>query len=111
MTGRGIEMFVPRYAFSTMTSENIRNHFTFHEKWSKSLKAIPMSPHINHLDQLRTEYNKDGTTTERSTREWVATILAPDGSIPALCDVVNGPPDHKGYLLVPSHYFVYAQNQ
>jgi hypothetical protein len=111
MTGRGIAMFIPRYAFSTMTSENIRNHFTFHEKWSKSLKAIPMSPHINHLDQVRTEYNDDGTTTERSTREWVATILAPDGSNPALCDVVNGPPDHKAYLLVPSHYLVYAQNQ
>ncbi len=111
MTGKGIAMFILRYAFSTMTNEKIRSHFTFHEKWSKSLKAIPMSPYINHLDQVRTEYNEDGTTTARSTREWVASLLAPDGNYPALCDVVNGPPDHKAYLLVPSHYFAYAQNQ
>ncbi|KAI2506425.1 hypothetical protein MHU86_8051 [Fragilaria crotonensis] len=29
---------------------------------------------------------------------------------PALCDVVNGPPDHKAYLLVPSHYLQATQH-
>ena len=109
LTGQGSAMFIPRYALGTMTEEKIKGHFSFHETWARSLKAIPMSPHINHLDQKRIEYNDDGTTTERSTREWASTLLAPDSSSPALCDVVNGPPDHKAYLLVPSHYLQATQ--
>ncbi|KAI2509151.1 hypothetical protein MHU86_5270 [Fragilaria crotonensis] len=92
-----------------MTDEKIKSHFQFHEKWARSLKAITMSPQVNHLDQQRTEYNEDGTTVERSTREWMSTILAPDKASPALCDVVNGLPDHKAYLLVPSHYHAFVQ--
>jgi uncharacterized protein (DUF2236 family) len=89
-------MFIPRYALGAMTDEQIRNHFQFHKKWARSLQAIPpMPPHVNHLDQKRIEYNEDGTTTERSTREWMSMIMAPDLSSPALCDVVNGPPDFK----------------
>ena len=95
LTGRGSAMFIPRYALGAMTDEQIRNHFRFHEKWARSLQAIPMSPHVNHLDQKRIEYNEDGTTTERSTREWMSTIMAPDLSSPALCDVVNGPRTSK----------------
>ncbi|KAI2506081.1 hypothetical protein MHU86_8312 [Fragilaria crotonensis] len=110
LTGQGSAMFIPRYALGTMTEEKIKGHFLFHETWARSLKAIPMSPHVNHLDQKRIEYNDDGTTTERSTREWASTILAPDNSSPALCDVVNGPPDHKAYLLVPSHYLQATQH-
>ncbi|KAI2511568.1 hypothetical protein MHU86_2822 [Fragilaria crotonensis] len=110
LTGQGSAMFIPRYALGTMTEEKIKGLFLFHETWARSLKAISMSPHVNHLDQKRIEYNEDGTTTERSTREWASTILAPDDSSPALCDVVNGPPDHKAYLLVPSHYLQATQH-
>lgn len=97
-------MFIPRYALGTMSEDKIKGHFQFHKKWARSLKAIPMSPQVNHLDQRRTEFNADGTTRERSAREWMSTIMAPDNSSPALCDVVNGHLDHKAYLLVPSHY-------
>jgi hypothetical protein len=94
-----------------MTDENIRSHFQVHERWAKSLKAITMSPNINHLDQTRVEYNEDGTTTERSTREWASKILATDNISSALCNMVNGPPDHKAYLLVPSQYFQTVQQE
>ncbi|KAI2513648.1 hypothetical protein MHU86_788 [Fragilaria crotonensis] len=104
LTGHGSAMFIPRYALGTMSEDKIKGHFQFHKKWARSLKAIPMSPQVNHLDQRRTEFNADGTTRERSAREWMSTIMAPDNSSPALCDVVNGHLDHKAYLLVPSHY-------
>jgi hypothetical protein len=79
LTGCGSAMFIPGYALGAMTDEQIRNHFQFHEKWARSLQAIPLSPHVNHLDQKkRIEYNEDGTATERSTREWMSTIMAPD---------------------------------
>ncbi|KAI2489046.1 hypothetical protein MHU86_25555 [Fragilaria crotonensis] len=111
LTGHGSALFLPRYALGTMTEEKIRSHFQVHESWARSLKAIPMSPIINHLDQARLEYNDDGTTTARSTREWASTIRATDNVSPALCDVVNGPPDHKAYLLVPSQYLQKVQHE
>jgi hypothetical protein len=39
---------------------------------------------------MRTEYNDDGSTTKRSTREWAYSLMKQDGETPALCDVVNG---------------------
>jgi hypothetical protein len=72
LTGHGSALFIPRYALGTMTDENIRSHFLVHERWEKSLKAITMSPNINHLDQTIVEYNEDGTTTERS---WLPIIF------------------------------------
>jgi hypothetical protein len=109
LTGKGNALFIPRYALSTMNDDQIRKHFQFHEKWSRSLKAITLTPMINHLDQARIEYNDDGTTTERSTREWAASLTETDGQTPALCDVVNGTPDQKTYLVSPSHYLHQAQ--
>ncbi len=108
---RGRALFIPRYALGSMPEEKIRSPFQFHERWAQSLTAIPMSPQINHLDQARIEYTEDGDTLEQSTREWASTILAPDKSSPALCDIVNGPPDHKSYLLVPGHYFQKVQQE
>jgi hypothetical protein len=52
LDGRGNALFLPRYAFSTMTNDKIRNHFKVHEMWSHSLKTIILSPQINHLDQV-----------------------------------------------------------
>jgi hypothetical protein len=111
LTGRGKALFLPRYAFSTMNNAKVRQHFQFHDKWAKSLKAITLSPMINHLDQLRIEYNEDGSTTERSAREWVSTLMEKDGTTPALCDVVNGSKDQKSYLVSPSHFLHEAQHQ
>lgn len=110
LTGQGTALFLPRYALSTaMTQDQVRQHFEFHQKWSRSLKAITISPQINHLDQQRVEYNDDGTTIVRSTREWATSLTEQDGHTPALCDVVNGTTDQKSYLLAPNHYWDQAQ--
>jgi hypothetical protein len=103
MTGNGIALFLPRYAFSVLTDDQVRSQFLAHEKWARSLTALNLAPHVFHLDQKRTEHNKDGTTIERSTREWAATLTLSDGS-PALCDVVNGTSEKKAYLLAPSYF-------
>ena len=68
LTGRGNALFLPRYAFSTMTADQVEKQFDFHLTWSKSLVEIPLSPIVTHLDQERTEYYDDGTTVRRSTR-------------------------------------------
>jgi hypothetical protein len=88
-----------------MSNEQVSDYFQFHDKWAKSLKAITISPQINHLDQVRVEYNEDGTITERSTREWALSLKELDGITPALCDVVNGTRDQMSYLVSPGHFF------
>ena len=104
LTGRGTALFLPRYAFSTMSDSQITQHFQFHEKWLKSLSPISLAPAVHHLDQPRMEYCEDGTIIERSVREWVSSLKRADGTTPALCDVVNGTSDRKAYLVVPRHY-------
>jgi hypothetical protein len=64
-----------------------------------------------HLDQRRVEYFADGTTQERSTREWAASLTDSDGTTPALCDTVNGTSDRQAYLVAPRHYVEAAQKQ
>ncbi len=104
LTGRGTALFLPRYAFSTMSELQITQHFQFHEKWLKSLCPISLTPTVTHLDQPRIEYCEDGTTIERSVRDWVSSLKRTDGTTPALCDVVNGTSDRKAYLVVPRHF-------
>ena len=84
LTGRGSAISIPHYALRSMTDEKIKKHLIFREKWAQSLKAIPMSPHVNHLDQKQIKCNNNGTTLERFTREWMSTILASDHSSRAL---------------------------
>ena len=107
LTGQGAALFIPRYALSAMTDEQVTEHFSFHEKWAKSLKPIPLKPYITHLDQNRTEYFENGSTIERSTRNWASTLRLPDGT-PALSDVTNGSKERHATLLVPAHFLAAA---
>ena len=93
-----------------MTESQISSQFLFHDKWLQSLQSISLAPHIFHVDQQRIEYNSDGTTTQRSTREWAGTLAQPDGSA-ALCDVANGSKDKKAVLLDPAHYLDQAEKE
>ena len=109
LTGEKSAIFLPRYALQAMTDVQMQHHFEFHDKWAKSLAPILMGPTIMHLDQPRLEYFADGTTKERSTREWAASLTLADGTTPALCDVVNGTSDRQAYLVAPRHYLEQAQ--
>jgi hypothetical protein len=99
LTEKRSALFLPRYAFSVMTEEKVKNQFLVHEKWARSLTALSLAPLVFHLD---------GTKIERSTREWTATLTFLDGT-PGLCDVVNGTSEKKAYLLDPSNYAVHAR--
>ena len=57
-----------------------------------------------NLDTIRTEYQEDGKTVERSLREWSKSIKSLDGNTYIQCDVVNGGFDQKAYLLVPPQH-------
>ena len=110
LTGNKTALFLPRYSLGSMTDEQIKQQFEFHERYTKSLRALSLSPHVSNLDRIRKETFPDGTSIERSTREWAAQLVANDNS-PALCDVVNGGHDQKANLLVPSPYYDHIKSQ
>ena len=104
LDGSGAGVFIPRFAFSSMSPEKATELFSKHDTYVKSLRYLMLSPMINNLDTLRVEHFPDGSMVERSTRDWAATILTSDGTGPAHCDVVNGGYDQQSYLLMaPQH--------
>jgi hypothetical protein len=104
LDGSGAGVYIPRFAFASMSREQAMTLFEKHDSYIKALRFIPLSPMINNLDTLRTEYFPDGTTIERSVRDWASTILSVDGKESAHCDVVNGGYDQKSFLLMaPQH--------
>jgi hypothetical protein len=103
LQGTGTVIFLPHYAFSAMTEEQISNQFLFHEKWLHSMKALQLAPVVFHLHQQCIEYCDDSEIIKRSTREWAGTLQLCDGSS-ALCDLVNGTKEKKALFLAPTHY-------
>ena len=49
LTGREVLLFLPRYALCTMSNDQVRNHFRFHQIWMRLLKSITMDPIISHF--------------------------------------------------------------
>ena len=84
-----------------MSTEEMEELFQTHDVYVKALKWLPLSPFVSNLDTPRTEYHPDGSTTQRTTREWARGIQTLDGKQSARCDVVNGGTDQLSYLLFP----------
>ncbi|KAI2514050.1 hypothetical protein MHU86_434 [Fragilaria crotonensis] len=53
----------------------------------------------------RSEQFPNGTTKERSTREWCLSLTEEDSTTSIKCDVVNGGYDQKAYMLVPPRHY------
>ncbi len=104
LTGDRSPVYIPRFAFADMTKEQAGKLFETHDTYIKSLKGIPLFPMFANLDTIRTEYQDDGSTIERTLREWSKTVTLSDGKTYIPCDVVNGGFDQKAYLLVPPQY-------
>ncbi|KAI2490982.1 hypothetical protein MHU86_23584 [Fragilaria crotonensis] len=102
LNGTQTAIFLPRYAFASMTQEKIAAAFEAHNHYVSSLTQLPLFPVVAHLDRPRLEQYPDGTTVERSTREWAMQLCLADGTTPAQCDVVNGGKDRHAYFLVPT---------
>ena len=104
LDGSGAGVYVPRFAFAKMTSTEAIQLFEKHDSYIRSLRYVQLSPTINNLDTIRTEFFPDGTKMERTTRDWAASILSADGKESAHVDVVNGGYDQKSFLLMaPQH--------
>ena len=104
LTGRQTAgVFLPRYTFATMNPDEIKRHFLMHEKYIKSLHQVSLAPFVAVLDKIRVEYWADGTTIERTTREWALSLTLPDGTA-AQCDIGTGGSDKPTCLLIPAAF-------
>ncbi|KAI2503244.1 hypothetical protein MHU86_11181 [Fragilaria crotonensis] len=105
LDGSKIGVYLPRFAFESMSTEQIQTVFAKHDAYVKSLRMIPLAPFITNIDTLRSEHFPNGTTKERSTREWCLSLTEADSTTSIKCDVVNGGYDQKAYMLVPPQHY------
>ena len=106
LDGSGAGVYIPQFAFASMSTERERKVFERRDVYIKALRFIPLSPLNNNLGTTCHKYFPDGTTIERTVRDWAFTVLSTDLSEPAHCNVVNGVFDQKAYLLMaPKHEF------
>jgi hypothetical protein len=110
LNGRLSALFLPRLAFASLSSDKIKSYFEMHQKYARSLKPLMLSPAINNLDLSRKEMLPDGNVLNRTTREWASSLTTLDGQH-ARCDVVNGGPDQKTYLLVPGQHIDHIRTE
>ena len=103
LTGDRSALYIPRFVFSQMSDEEASDLFQTHNKHVKSMRWLPLSPLLSNLDRPCKEHNSDGTSIERTTREWARNIKTSDGTYVQF-DVVNGGTDQKCYLLFPPQH-------
>ncbi|KAI2490978.1 hypothetical protein MHU86_23580 [Fragilaria crotonensis] len=105
LNGQQTAVFLPRYTFANMSKDQIDNHFGMHDTYVRALRPISLAPLVTTLDLKRIEYFSDGTTIERSTRDWVSSLMRTDGTTHAQCDVVNGTKNVRiAYVMAPAAY-------
>ena len=99
LTGDGTALYIPRFVFSQLSTEDATALFQTHDSHVKSLRWLPLSPLLSNLDRPQKEYQLDGSFIDRTTREWARSIKDLDGKTSAQCDVVNGGLNQLSYLI------------
>lgn len=105
LNGPGGALFLPCVVLGNLQSDQIKQYFTTHDNYVKSLRSITLSPMVTNLDTIRKEYLPNGETVESSTREWATQLILTSSGENARCDIVNGGTDRTTSLLVPRHNF------
>jgi hypothetical protein len=83
--------------------------FTTHADFIANTRILSLAPLVKNIDILRTEQTThNGTTVERATREWAASLRDQDGSS-WKCDVKNGSENREAKLLVPLEHLEKAR--
>ena len=74
--------------------------FKTHAEFTANIRTLPLAPLVQNIDRLRSEYNPNQTTIERSTRDWAESLVDEHGKS-LKCDVENGGSNRAVQLLVP----------
>jgi hypothetical protein len=107
LDGTSTAIFLGRLLISKMTTDEVNMIFKTHGDFVQNTRFLPLSPVVQNVDRLRTEYNSNGNS-ERSTREW-ATNLQDEKGNHLKCDAENGGDNRKAQLLVPLSHLELAK--
>ena len=83
-----------------METEEVDAVFQTHADFVTNIRSLSLSPVVQNLDGLRTEYRKKGNTM-RTTWAWPKTLTDAEGNS-LQCDTENGGNNQRAQLLVPA---------
>jgi hypothetical protein len=101
LNGQETSVFLGRLLISKMETEEVDAIFQTHADFVTSIRCLSLSPVVQNLDRVRTEYRKDGNIL-RTARMWAKTLIDNDGHS-LKCDAENGGNNQRAQLLVPVH--------
>ena len=100
-------VFLGRLLLSQMTTEEVDSIFQTHADFMQNTRSLSLSPIVQNVDRIRTEYQATGNI-ERSTREWAKALTDLKGNN-LKCDVENGGSNLRAQMLVPLEHYGLAK--
>jgi len=101
LDGTETSVFLGRLLISKMETDEVDAVFQTHADFITSIRCLSLSPVIQNLDRVRTEYRNDGNIL-RTARMWAKTLTDEDGNS-LKCDAENGGDNQRAQLLVPAN--------
>ena len=83
-----------------METDEVDAVFKTHADSVMNLRSLSLSPVVQNLDRVRTEYRKEGNIM-RTARMWARTLTNANGNS-LQCNVENGGDNQRAQLLVPA---------
>jgi hypothetical protein len=100
LNGDDTTVFLGRLLLSKMDTEEVDAVFQTHADFVTNIRSLSLSPAVQNLDRMRTEYKKEGNTM-RTARAWAKTLTDAEGNS-LQCDAENGGDNQRAQLLVPA---------
>ncbi|KAI2499330.1 hypothetical protein MHU86_15174 [Fragilaria crotonensis] len=99
LNGTETSVFLGRLLISKMSTDEVDAIFQTHSDFVTSLRCLSLSPVVQNIDRVRTEYRTEGNIL-RTARLWAKTLLDEEGNS-LRCDAENGGDNQRAHLLVP----------
>ena len=104
LDGSATSVFLGRLLLFKMSTHEVDSIFQTHADYVKNTRILSLSPVVQNVDRIRTEYSSTGNL-ERSTRTWVTNLKDTKGNS-LKCDAENGGDNRRAQLLVPLEHLV-----
>jgi hypothetical protein len=99
LNGKDTSVFLGRLLISKMDTTEVDAVFQTHADFVTTLRCLSLSPVVQNIDRVRTEYRKEGNIL-RTARLWAKTLIDENGNS-LKCDAENGGDNQRAQLLVP----------
>ena len=109
LDGSATSVFLGRLLLSKMSTHEVDSIFQTHADYVKNTRILSLSPVVQNVDRIRTEYSSKGNL-DRSTRTWATNLKDTKGNS-LKCDAENGGDNRRAQLLVPLEHLVQVRQE